>query len=429
MKPKTTFLLLTGANLALAVACGWLWSRGRGHRGIQSNRSLVDSQTAAVEEATDSAVTRTNKDGSPFSYLKLFSRDWKRYVANLRSVQCPEETIQDILLAEINRHYAAKEAGLRLRNNQRDPWDPFPVGYRRDWSRYEQLRVLENEKVALVKDLLGIDIQPDLPSLLSTSGTDNFETALSDIPAEKRGAVRDALELFWAKAQQLQDKVNGIYLPADAEEYRKLRQERVAALKKVLSPEEFEKFEQKTSPIANSMANRLSAFGATDDEYRKLFNLQHDYYEDTTLPGQVVGDKGAANQHQMEAQTALDKQIQENLGPGRYAEYVRAQDGAFQGIVRQTDLAGLPRATAVEAYDLSREVRQNWAQIASNNQLPAAEKQQQLLSLQNSAADKFRQLLGDEALKSIPNLYPQYRPPTGPRPPREAPVIRTPINP
>ena len=355
----------------------------------------------------------------------MFSRDWKRYIANLKSVQCPEDTINDILLAEINRFYATKEAGLKLRPTQREPWETLPSGGRRDWAKYEQLQQLENERVAVIKELLGLDVAPNIPPLISGNGNEAFETALAEIPEAKRAAVLAAQDEFWTKAQKLQEKVNGLFLPADAEEYRKLRADRLAALKKVLTPAEFDQFERKTSPVSGILANRLAYFSPSDEEDRKLFTLQHDYYEDQTLPGQVVGDKGLTNQRDAEAQAALDKQIAQSLGPDRYADYQRSQDGTFRQIAKATESAGVSRDVAIQVYDETQQVRQNMMQIASDPNLTADQRQEQLQNLMKATADQVRQAVGDKAWAAIQGTLPQFRSPK-PKPnpnPLDAPLV------
>jgi len=51
------------------------------------------------------------------------SPDLARYAENLRRAGCPEQTIKDILLAEVNRQYAAREAALKVRPDDIAPWE------------------------------------------------------------------------------------------------------------------------------------------------------------------------------------------------------------------------------------------------------------------------------------------------------------------
>src|SRR5262245_47105451 len=44
----------------------------------------------------------------PVTWNDIQSADLKQFIARLRGVGCPEETIQDITLAEVNRRFAAR---------------------------------------------------------------------------------------------------------------------------------------------------------------------------------------------------------------------------------------------------------------------------------------------------------------------------------
>ena len=38
------------------------------------------------------------------------SEDYKNYIANLRAIGCPEETIRDIIIADVNKLFAARQS-------------------------------------------------------------------------------------------------------------------------------------------------------------------------------------------------------------------------------------------------------------------------------------------------------------------------------
>ncbi len=49
---------------------------------------------------------------SPFSWRQIESTDYSTYIANLRSVGCPEQTIRDLITADVGSLYAAKRAQM-----------------------------------------------------------------------------------------------------------------------------------------------------------------------------------------------------------------------------------------------------------------------------------------------------------------------------
>jgi hypothetical protein len=45
-----------------------------------------------------------------FTWQEVESSDYRAYVANLREIGCPEQTIRDIIIADVNALYARKRA-------------------------------------------------------------------------------------------------------------------------------------------------------------------------------------------------------------------------------------------------------------------------------------------------------------------------------
>src|SRR5512137_2546780 len=48
------------------------------------------------------------------SWSNLESTNYTTYIENLRSIGCPDETIQDIIIADVAKVYAKKRAALRV---------------------------------------------------------------------------------------------------------------------------------------------------------------------------------------------------------------------------------------------------------------------------------------------------------------------------
>src|SRR5882724_5208161 len=87
-----------------------------------------DSALASISSANshlpakDGAARPGPQKSSPWPLI--FAADLKHFVANLRHVNCPEETVKDIVVAEINRRFAAREENLRP-----TPGDHVPLGW------------------------------------------------------------------------------------------------------------------------------------------------------------------------------------------------------------------------------------------------------------------------------------------------------------
>src|SRR5215471_13715806 len=99
MRWRVPFFVSLGVNAALAVA--WFcW--GRSH----SNTSGQEAAEAALP--TKSIKTNVVVRREYFSWAEVESADYPTYIANLRAIDCPEQTIRDIIIADVNALFARR---------------------------------------------------------------------------------------------------------------------------------------------------------------------------------------------------------------------------------------------------------------------------------------------------------------------------------
>lgn len=105
----------TAANVVLALLALWLvWrapiaDRQTAASGVQITNAPPEVQ--AAQSATAQLATTALNEG-PFRWSQLESTDYRTYLANLRRVGCPEQTIRDILTADVDSLYAPRRERL-----------------------------------------------------------------------------------------------------------------------------------------------------------------------------------------------------------------------------------------------------------------------------------------------------------------------------
>src|SRR5688500_9244121 len=150
MKFFISIAMLTAIGAALLTAIILFPSPDRIARAASEKsvpaipKGTIQSQIAEVEPVA----------AAKFSWASLESTDFKTYIANLRVFGCPEQTIRDIIVAEVNKFYEPREAPLKFEN--------FVASGRQlsraggdviDLERMRQLREVHLEKRALLKEL------------------------------------------------------------------------------------------------------------------------------------------------------------------------------------------------------------------------------------------------------------------------------------
>jgi hypothetical protein len=410
MKSKTLLGFLLALNLLLAGAVAWMQLR----RGGGESRDLAEGQGHATRESQPetkgSAESNAEESRSDaFTFRRLLSTDLRRYIAQLRKVSCPESTVQDIILAEIQRRYASREAALGVHRQHQNPWDPSPPGGGRDWKKWTRLRELREEKRALVRDLLGIEIPLGLPSW-SLDSDPALERALAGIPEEKRPAARELLERYRDQRREIEERTGGYLLPDDAAAYRKALVSRREELEALLGVEASEKFDLESSSTGRALRSRFEGFELSESELLGLFRTQR-ALDDLQVPGQILGQTpeqaeefsrgvGSAS---MRSQQEIQN-LRASMSPERQVEFDRVQDSSYRQTLLRVSQAGLPRETAVQVYEFSRSLRNEMNALLQAPNSDPQQRQQALQQFYQGAEQRLREALGNETFDRIGGL-------------------------
>ena len=131
-------------------------------------------------------VEMTTTNG--FRWASVESPDYREYIANLRAIGCPEETIRDIVIADVNKLFAGRIAGLYPTAKDYKFWRVEDRAAREeDRAREQKRRQIENEKRALIKELLGIDYDVEMARLSGQPDADELRHGL--LSDEKKEAL------------------------------------------------------------------------------------------------------------------------------------------------------------------------------------------------------------------------------------------------
>src|SRR5512140_230365 len=144
MRWRVMALISLGVNLVLAAV--WLLAPRPPLAGSLAAGGL--SQAAAGQSRTNLVLRRQF-----FSWQEVEAPDYPTYIANLRGIGCPEQTIRDIIIADINALYARRRAN-ELMTPEQQWWrsQPDPTVAQ---AAAQKSRELDDERRALLTRLLG----------------------------------------------------------------------------------------------------------------------------------------------------------------------------------------------------------------------------------------------------------------------------------
>lgn len=398
---RQLIVLLVVVNLALA---GYL-ARSVARRS-EAKATVESAPGAPVAPANaDHRLTPASVPSQP-TWASLVSADLRHYAGNLRKIGCPEQTIKDIMLAEVNRRYAVQEQGLKARPDDIPPWEmPSPTERK---SREGKLRQLLEEKRSLLKELTGVDAAIDMPSRMAGRDVEKFQSAFNAVPNDKRDQVRAIQENYWAQSDDIKQRTVGYLEPEDRDEFLRIKTERREALAKILTPRELQDYEMQTSETASNLRSKFDGVNLSDEEFRKIFEytqpLDEQYSLNRRNPDPLDKDFTAAR---TQAEKDVAEYVKSTLGADRYAEYQRSRDPAYKAINQAGMEAGLSQETILQAYQAQQEMQNQSRQIAQDPNLTGEQRAQALQQLRADAQQRATQLFGDKAsdmLQRLPNV-------------------------
>ncbi len=395
---KAIFFLLT---LACASG-GWYWWK---HREPETQAAAAPEPTNFVAAAipqptvvTQELVVVTND----FSWKQLESEDYRTYIARLRTIGCPEQTIRDIIIADLDKLMAPGMQAIYGRKKNVNYWESEEEELandrdHREWAKKE--REIDQKKREIIRELMGVDLARE--RLKQKGFQDYYERRLGFLPEEKRGDIRAILEKYDDEERALRDKEleEGENLSdADRARLKQLREKRQQELAGALSPEEQHSYELWMSPSANAVRYSMYGMQANEQEFLGVYQLRRSF-DSQWNPEEIDWNNDAQVTAYQQARDGLESQIRESLGDQRYLEYKRGEDPDFHELNAACTRYNLDSSKALEAYEIKRAVVQSIASLRADASLPPAHVEQMTKRIKGETEFALRQVLGNAAYR------------------------------
>jgi hypothetical protein len=323
-------------------------------------------QSAATDPSKPTPTVRaytarqTNTASPQFNWEAVEADDYQVYIANLRAIGCPEETIQDIVVADVFKLFEDKKWKLRAARPKIEYWktSDSPASYLLNYrvlSEALQSRVFEADRkltqpIDAERDSLlrSLGINPNAQKLPS-SAIDPRVLLLDFISESKRreiAAIYEQLARDW-EAARTDIRREDIAYKGDAHQ-----QEIERRVKALLTPEEALQYDLRMSSTADKLRSQLVGFDPTESEFIEIYKIRkaHDEARDE----KITANRGDTPELRQAYKDGLDLAIKNLLGEERYADYDRATDFGFQQILVVTQKTGLPTSTAIAAFKIER---------------------------------------------------------------------------
>jgi hypothetical protein len=342
-------------------------------------------------------------NAASFRWSGLESSDFHQYMANLREIGCPEETIRDLIIAEVDKMFAPRFAALAADTQKVDFWRSRA---RPSDTLLTQLRAVQDERKALLRELLGIDEDPyakwanvDLDRLREEG---KYSFLRADKQAEVRGIVEKYQQLIDASRAGRGDLAGG----SSSDEAKRLREQRQQELAQVLLPEELKELSLRDSNAADSVRGRFGNMDITEDEYRKLYDLRK-AYEDTV--GAVADSSDPEKMRQRgEARQQLDEAYKNVFSEERWTDLQKQQDPTWRGLTQLAQQNNLSQSVIDQAYQYQRQTGEQIMRTVNDSSLSREQRDAMMQQLTGEYDRALRGILGDQPYQQFKQSNPGF---------------------
>lgn len=388
---KLKLLLVISLCLNAALAVGY-WAKTRSlpaESASDSPAPVTRGATGRPAGLTMTNLTQRYDSTNVIGWHAVESEDYRKYIANLRAIGCPEETIRDIIVADVNKLFESRRQAAGASTNKFEYWRTGNVFAQMfDEKKIARQQELTAEKRALLKELLGVDITEKADLM---AGFNPFETILDFLPKEKQNELIELEQKFAARLMQtVKDAQQG-----DMAAMKKVQAEKDAELLRILGPEGKLEYDMRASQSSMLMRMQMTDFQPSEKEFREMFQLRKSFDDEHGLAG-MQSTKPEEQERRRLAEKELNAGMEKILGE-RYPEYKYDQSwsrSSLRGVAKDFNV---PKEQALKVFDVRDTAQEEARRVRSNTDLTLQQRQAALDGIRAETERTLSGLLGKPA--------------------------------
>ncbi len=384
MKRPNWLLLSLALNALLVLALGWVW---RPRVVPATDAGVAPTATAVVASAEARLAFKNQAAADPrlrqfttesVDWSRFSTGDWPRFRDELVACGCPRPTVRHILVPLVNRHFSQRLQAAAAEISARF-WEVFcPPARERKETWEKRFETLDSERRATLEQLFpgNWTESAEPPVQLPDTRLGFLPPALADqvLAAEKN---REAL---------IEEAHNTQTEPHLQEELiQQARAAFEAELKRLLSPEELAEWRARNSSRAG-WVKHLNGVELSPAELAEIARLKDTESGRGNPPPMSPGEQ--------------ETEIKALLGPERFAEFERAQDGSYQQWLNLSRRTGLGESELNTLWQKQKDVQAQARQLVRDPALSRADCTAELTALRVQHEELIR-----ESLAPIPGAF------------------------
>jgi len=397
MSRKLNIALLL-LNLGLLSGTGWYWWK---HRPPTQETPAV-AESVAPEPLV---ITNVQKEviTNAFQWAQLESEDYRTYIARLRSIGCPEQTIRDIIISDLDKVLAPRVQSASGHRKNLKYWQSEEEELANDWDPREiadKMQKIDRDKREIIQELVGVDLVRE--RLKQKGIEDYYERRLSFLGDEKQTQVRQILERYEEQERGIRAKEVEDGQPLSAQDrtaLQALSAQKLAEVSGVLSPEERKQYELWMGSTANAVRHSLYGVDATERDFQTIYGARKQF-DDQWASHDVESMDPATRQSYETARAQMETKLKNDLGDEKFREYKRGEDEDYHRLCSTVTRLKLPHEKANELYDMKQALVEARQSVVSNPNLIPEQRENLLRTLNEETQRAARQTLGERGYTS-----------------------------
>jgi hypothetical protein len=349
-----------------------------------------------VEHHVKSPAPSTN--GTPkvvvrrqfFNWSEIESDDYPTFIANLRRIGCPELTIRDIIVADVNQMFAQRRS-QEVVTAESEWWKSEP-DLNATEGAIKKYGDLEKERTDLLTKLLGPNWNINFTQV-SGPGTVSLDgPILGKLDPETKLKVEEIAASSGRKSIEYVEAQRAAGKPLDPAAMARIRADHRAELAKVLTPDQLEEYLLRHSANAENLRDQLHGFNATPDEFRAIFRARDAIDNDIQL--NYSGNDPATAKMREDMEKKRDAAVAAALGPDRSALYQATADPLFREAQFLAQQSGATPEKVLPLYQIQVESEREKARIAADNTLTPSDRATAIRRVTEQQEEARRKILG-----------------------------------
>lgn len=381
-------LLLLGSVVANAV----LWPRLRDSQSTARTTSPENASAARAGTRVGTVVEKpeaARQLPSTLRWAELPVHDLTLLKERLNELGLPAAAVRAVISALIRADYEPQLNALYSQQKPDSYWrmaslngDELSIRVR------SELRLLHREMNQKIRDLLG-------PMGNTTEGLQlvQLRQRYGNLPADTLLAVKAIDDDYSEMQRNIRGTGLTVLLPEDREMLALLEVEKRKDLLQVLTPEQYEERELRSSTTAASMRRSLVGMEPTEAEFRTVFRHQKQF--DEKYGGNARPTTAAGRSEMQAAERAMVAAVKAELGEERGMEYEKSRDLSYGRNHVAAKQLGLPKEAGEALWKLQKDTFQQFNQLGANRELTPQQKHVQQLEIIRTAKTALTTQVGE----------------------------------